>query len=256
MHCSLVRSLSECHRLRTFDVEFLGIDSSNRYESSHTVKKTLELTGSNISSLPESLSHCTSLEQFNAVGCNIASLPVRVWTMFSYEWNGSIQYGFGLFTTIYRDDDTSLNDFISIVVLNRLPDDISDCSSLELLDVSDNKILYLPSSMDNLTRLSTLSLLQMSWLDSGNFKFGDIFNRTRFVGKSTIAGLELVGKLFRLQNSIWQTARWQPYPDKCFTWLQLEELVLRHNELTQFPSTFPKSSNWKVWMYPTTTSDW
>ena len=61
-------------------------------------------------------------------------------------------------------------------------------------------------------------------------------------GNQIVQGLELVGKLFRLKDQS-DGLRVDNYAGQMLQLTRLEELVLRHNELTQFPSDFRKNQD-------------
>jgi Leucine-rich repeat (LRR) protein len=145
----------------------------------------LSIRGTSIRNLPSEISHLTKLEKINFMEnpflsnlpnslINLINLRAIAISYSGFSAFPDILFQFDFLTELYiggininfqtLEKIFAVFSVLKVIVLNRcniveIPDNISLCSKLESIDVSDNKLHKMPKTISNLRNLSELDLV-------------------------------------------------------------------------------------------------
>ena len=173
----------------------------------------LDLSGRQLTALPESLGQLTQLRSLDLFDNQLTALP---------EWLGQL--------TQLQSLDLFNNQ------LTALPEALGQLTQLQSLDLSDNQLTALPESLGQLTQLQSLNLSdnQLTALPEALGQLTQLQSLNLFNNQLT-ALPEALGQLTQLQSLNLSNNQLTALPEALGQLTQLQSLDLFNNQLTALP---------------------
>lgn len=230
---------------------------------------TLDLSGNNIKTLPDSLKDLTSIKKLIIDDNNLLSFPLFIANLKNLNYLSLSGNNIDKIPDYIRDLRSLKHLSLSNNNLTKIPDSIGNLQSVTELYIDGNSLMKLPNSIGNLESLDSLNFSdnQLNYLPKTignlrllkylNLKSNNLENIPDAIGDlKSLEYLDLsnnnlkslpnsIGKLSSVENLVLDNNKISQLPETIGNLIMLKKLWLSENELSNLPNSIGKLTSLK-----------
>jgi Leucine-rich repeat (LRR) protein len=206
--------------------------------------KWLNLDGNQLTTLPEDIGELVALELLSLTGNQLTTLPEAIWKLTAMEG----LYLIGNQLTILPEAIGELVALKRLYLngnqLTTLPEAMGNLTNLQMLYLMNNKLTALPEALGSLTNLQELYLMdnQLTALPEAMGKLTNL--QELYLNNNQFTALpEALGKLTNLQKLDLSNNQFTALPEALGKLTNLQKLDLSNNQFTALPEALGKLTN-------------